>query len=204
MSFELLAPDLDDPDLTKGNPVVAKIKTDESVIYLDKDDFSDLYQSIKLYEQTIFCKDCVHSRVSNFGLSYGLSCNLECLEEFSVSEDPQDYGYKHYHHAYDTCKRATSNNAEQFMLGLRVCCIKPTVASRKVGPAKDHSGPYTLDIKEGDLFRVKSTDFKDTGFVHLMTDTVQFKQFGNVMNPYEYEIECYINAATFYDCFKVI
>lgn len=87
MSFTIKPPEIDDPELVRGYPVHAKIETSiGSLIYLTEEDFNDLYASIQEYVTTTFCKDCVHSRVSSSGLSYGLSCNLECLQEFHVPE----------------------------------------------------------------------------------------------------------------------
>lgn len=203
MSFTIKPPEIDDPQLVRGYPVHAKIETSiGSLIYLTEEDFNDLYASIQEYVTTTFCKDCVHSRVSNSGLSYGLSCNLECLKEFHVPETPSNYGYNHCHHAYDTCKHAATSEMENLWIHTRAICTSPVVAAIFRENGSDSKNAAILDIHRGDILTIVRTDFADTGLVYLRVDYVDYYEpSGHVQ---AYSTICYVDIATFYDHFDRI
>ena len=204
MSFTIKPPEIDDPQLVRGYPVHAKIETSiGSLIYLTEQDFNDLYASIQEYVTTTFCKDCVHSRVSNSGLSYGLSCNLECLQEFHVPENPLDYGYNHCHHAYDTCKHATTSKEEELWINVRAICTSPVVAAIFRETGSDFETAASLDIHKGDILTIVRTDFADTGLVYLRVDYSYCYQPSGLYVQTCSTI-CYVDIATFYDHFDTI
>lgn len=200
MSFTIKPPEIDDPELVRGYPVHAKIETSiGSLIYLTEEDFNDLYASIQEYVTTTFCKDCVHGRVSNSGLSYGLSCNLECLQEFHVPENPSDYGYNHCHHAYDTCKHATTSEKENLWINVRAMCKSPVVAAIFRENGSDFETAASLDIHKGDILTIVRTDFADTGLVYL---SYCYEPSGLYVG--KSSTICYVDIATFYDHFDTI
>ena len=204
MSFTIKPPEIDDPELVKGYPVHAKIEASTgSLIYLTEQDFNDLYASIQEYVTTTFCKDCVHGRVSNSGLSYGLSCNLECLQEFHVPESITDYGYNHCHHAYDTCKHATTSKEEELWINVRAMCTSPVVAAIFHENSTESENKVSLDIHKGDIFTIIRTDFADTGLVYLREDYLDCYEPSGLYVEKSSTI-CYVDIATFYDHFDTI
>lgn len=203
MSFTIKPPEIDDPQFVKGYPVCAKIETEDSLIYLSEEDFNDLQSSMQKYGDTTFCKDCVHGRVSNSGLSYGLSCNLECLKEFHVPENPSNYGYNHHHHAYDTCKHATSSKKEELWANVRAICTNPVVAAIFHENSAESETAVGLDIHRGDILTIVRTDFADTGLVYLRVDYIDCTSDSGGYNL-PYYVICYVDIATFYDHFDTI
>lgn len=203
MSFTIKPPEIDDPQFVKGYPVCAKIETEDSLIYLSEEDFNDLQSSMQKYADTTFCKDCVHGRVSNSGLSYGLSCNLECLKEFHVPENPSNYGYNHCHHAYDTCKHAATSESENLWINTRAICKSPVVAAIFQENASDFENAAILDIHRGDILTIVRTDFADTCLVYLRADYLDCYQPSGLYVQ-TYSTICYVDIATFYDHFDTI
>lgn len=204
MSCTIKPPEIDDPQLVRGYPVHAKIETSiGSLIYLTEEDFNDLYASIQEYVTTTFCKDCVHSRVSNSGLSYGLSCNLECLQEFHIPENPLDYGYNHHHYAYDTCKYAITSKTEELWINVRAICTSPVVAAIFHENSTESENKDSLDIHKCDIFTITRTDFTDTGLVYLRADYLDCYEPSGLCVEKSSTI-CYVDIATFYDHFDTI
>ena len=203
MSFTIKPPEFDDPQFVRGYPVCAKIESEESVIYLSEEDFNDLQSSMQKYADTIFCKDCVHGRMSNSGLSYGLSCNLECLQEFHLPENPSNYGYNHCHHAYDTCKYATTLEMGNLWINACAICTSPAVASVFREKSSDSENATSLYISKGDIFTIVRTDFADTGLVYLRADYLDDCTLSGLSVPICSTI-CYVDTATFYDHFDMI
>ena len=203
MRFTIKPPQIDDPQFVRGYPVCAKIETEDSLIYLSEEDFNDLQSSMQKYADTTFCKDCLHGRVSNSGLSYGLSCNLECLKEFHVPENPLDYGYNHCHHAYDTCKYATTSENGNLWINTSAICKSPVVASVFREKSLDSENATSLYISKGDIFTIVRTDFADTGLVYLRADYLDDCTISGLRVP-TCSITCYVDIATFYDHFDTI
>lgn len=207
MSFTIKPPEFDDPQFVKGYPVCAKIETEDSLIYLSEEDFNDLQSSIQKYADTTFCKDCVHGRVSNSGLSYGLSCNLECLKEFHVPENPSNYGYNHCHHAYDTCKYATTSEKGDLWINTKAICTTPVVAAIFRENGSDSKNLATLNIHTGAILTIVRTDFADTGLVYLRVDySYCYQPSGLYVQTSGLYVQtcstiCYVDIATFYDHF---
>lgn len=155
------------------------------------------------------CARCPCLRNNEFGefccfiIADILSCNLECLKEFHVPETPSNYGYNHCHHAYDTCKHATTSESENLWINSRAICTSPAVASVFREKSSDSENATSLYISKGDIFTIVRTDFEDTGLVYLRADYLDDCTLSGLRVPTCSTI-CYVDAATFCDHFDTI
>ena len=97
-----------------GNITIAVLEHDNVMILLCNECIKELAESIKEFENTVFCRNCGHWHVSNSGIRYGGTCDVlaaKAGKDFSqISKS--DYGYMYVTDHFFTCKDAVDKNAE--------------------------------------------------------------------------------------------
>lgn len=97
-----------------GNITIAILEHDNVMIPLCNECIKELAESIKEFENTVFCRNCGHWHVSNSGVRYGGTCDVIAAKsgkDFSqISKS--DYGHIYVTDHFFTCKDAINKNVE--------------------------------------------------------------------------------------------
>ena len=108
--MEIKAPDYKSPDLDScGNTVIAEIHYNGMRIPLCEDCLNSLRESLKSYDETIFCYKCADFIMSNDGWNYGGTC-LRSIED-RESFDPKNAGYVEYTYCMGSCEHAVKKDS---------------------------------------------------------------------------------------------
>lgn len=97
-----------------GNITIAILEHDNVMIPLCNECIKELAESIKEFENTVFCRNCGHWHVSSSGVRYGGTCDVIAAKsgkDFSqISKS--DYGHIYVTDHFFTCKDAINKNVE--------------------------------------------------------------------------------------------
>lgn len=105
--MEIKAPNYDSTILDAcGNTTVAEVHYNAMRIPLCQECLNSLRESLKVYDDTIFCYKCTNFIMSRSGWSYGGSC-LKSLDD-RTEFNPNDAGYINCKNCMDTCDYAIS------------------------------------------------------------------------------------------------
>lgn len=105
--MKIKAPDYNSNELDScGKTTVAEVHYNSMRIPLCSDCLDSLRESLKLYDNTIFCHKCANFVMSRCGWHYGGSClkSLDNKTEFN----PRDAGFINCKDCMDTCDDAVS------------------------------------------------------------------------------------------------
>ena len=97
-----------------GNTTVAEMQYNGMRIPLCSQCLASLRESLKIYDDTIFCHKCANFIMSKDGWDYGGSC-LKSLDD-KTKFDPKDAGYINCKDCMDTCDDAISKIKSEFNL----------------------------------------------------------------------------------------
>ena len=89
-----------------GNTTVAEVHYNNMCIPLCSECLDSLRESLKVYDDTIYCYKCANFIMSRSGWNYGGSC-LKSLDD-KTKFDPKDAGYLNCKDSMDTCDNAIS------------------------------------------------------------------------------------------------
>ena len=110
--MEIKAPSYDSPRLDFcGNTTMAMLEHNGLSIALCSECLESLTESLKAYNNTIFCYKCDNFIMSKSGWEYGGSC-LKNLKDKSTF-DPNDAGYVKFKACVETCDDAVLKNSKK-------------------------------------------------------------------------------------------
>ena len=97
-----------------GNITIAVLEHDNVMILLCNECMKELSESIKEFEDTVFCRNCGHWHVSNSGIRYGGTCDVLAAKAGKDFSQISKYNYGHIYATdhFFTCKDAVDKNAE--------------------------------------------------------------------------------------------
>ena len=97
-----------------GNITIAVLEHDNVMILLCDECMKELVESIKEFENTVFCRNCGHWHVSNSGIRYGGTCDVLAAKAGKDFSQISKYNYGHIYATdhFFTCKDAVDKNAE--------------------------------------------------------------------------------------------
>lgn len=90
---------------TCGNTCVAILEVNRMRIPMCDDCMEDLKSAIEKYYNTVFCHQCKHSIMSEYGFKYGCSCKLKAAKDGKELKE-SDAGYSYCVDSMDTCSNA--------------------------------------------------------------------------------------------------
>lgn len=105
--MEIKSPDYNSNKLDAcGNTTIAEVYYNSARIPLCSNCLDSLRESLKAYDDTIFCYKCANFIMSKSGWNYGGSC-LKSLND-KTDFNPNHAGYLNYKECMDTCDDAVS------------------------------------------------------------------------------------------------